>query len=201
MMEAYPLVHAVHLPRGTVEAVVPSLVHQGKVYAYEVTVTLSKGLTLSLDARQFPLEVPALIGQYGEMLIYLTEFGDLDLEPIATAQTLGRYLGHQISVVFFPELLSRYRLLELGLGEDYENVPGFQDDYDRISTTYHPLGFPIEPYEAVPLLHTDFGVLALGVRALEQVEAVAQIGEQVFFSAKTFSLVSFKELAPQNDGN
>ncbi|SHM03495.1 hypothetical protein [Hymenobacter psychrotolerans] len=196
MMEVYPLVQAVRLPRGTVEAVVPSLVHQGKVYAYEVAVTLSKGPTLRLDARQFPLEVPTLAGQSGEMLIYLTEFGDLDLEPVGAAHTLGRYLGSQLSAVFFPDLLARYRLLELELGEDYENIPGFQDDYDRISTAYHPLGFPIEPYEALPLLYTDFGVLALGVRALEQLEAIAQVGDQVFFSATSFSLVSFKELPP-----
>jgi hypothetical protein len=194
IMESHPLVQPVRLPRGTVQTVTPSLIHQGKVYAYEVGISLTGGLTLHLDARQFPLEVPTLVGQAGEMFIYLTEFDALGLEPVGKAYMLGRYLGTQLSVVFFPELLARYRLLELELGEDYENVPGFQDDYDRVSAAYHSLGFPIEPYEEVSLLYTDFGVLALGVQALEQLEAVAQVGEQVFFSAKSFSLVSFKEL-------
>lgn len=192
-MEPFRIVQALRLPVGTVQAVAPSLVHNAKVYAHEVTVAVPQGHTLYLDARQFPIDVTTLTGKYGEMVIYLTDFEAVSQEPSAEAVVLGRYLGLQISVVFFPALLTRYRFIEAGIG-DYENIPVFQDDYARVSAAYHELGFPLEPYEEVPLFYTDFGVFVLGPKAVEELEAVAQVGEQVFFSPKVFSLVSFKEL-------
>lgn len=127
------------------------------------------------------------------MVAYLTDFETLSLESSAEAVVLGRYLGLQISVVFFPALLTRYRFIEARIG-DYEDIPAFQDDYARVSDAYHELGFPLEPYEAVPLFYTDFGVFVLSPQAVEQLAPVAQVGEQVFFSPKKFSLASFKAL-------
>lgn len=160
---------------------------------------LPQGHTLLLDARQWLLDSTTLVGKHGEMVAYLTDFAALSLEPSSEAPVLGRYLGLQISVVFFSALLTRYRFLDAGIG-DYENIPAFQDDYTRVSDAYHELGFPLAPYEEVHLFYTDFGVFVLGPRAVEQLENVTQIGEQVFFTPKAFSLVSFKELLlPQNE--
>jgi hypothetical protein len=194
-MDSLPIVQALRLPRGTVQTVVPTLIHQEKVYAYEMAVALATRWRLHLDVRQFPLDAPTLVGTYGELVAYITSFTSLAREPMGTALSLGRYLGLQSSIVFFPELLTRYRLLKLGIGKDADDFTSFQVEYDRVSAAYHSLGFPLEPFQEVPLLHTEFGAFMLGAQAAEQLAEIAHVGEQLFFEAKIFSLASFKQIS------
>lgn len=194
-MDSLPIVQALRLPRGTVQAVTPTLTYQGKVYAHEMVVALASHWRLHLDVRQFPLDAPTLVGAYGELVAYVTGFTMLAREPAGTALSLGRYLGAQSSIVFFPELLTQYRLLKLGIGKNADDFVGFQTEYDRVVAAYHPLGFPLAPFQEVPLLHTEFGTFMLGARAAEQLAEVAYVGEQLFFEAEKFSLASFKRLS------
>ena len=177
-----------------------------------------------MDVNQVPIEAPLLVGQYGEMALYITAFTDVSRQPLAAENLVCRYLGPQMSLVFFQELLDRYHLLRLedeaspqtrdedknkfeeAGGVEFEEtedeeedapadgVAAFQDRYDEVIAQYHPLGFPLGAYEAVPLLETPLGTFFLGVAAAEQIGRVARPGEEVFVSSESFLLASFKQL-------
>jgi hypothetical protein len=218
---AVDVYQALPLPRGGVQTVAPKLVHQGRTYAYSLTCALATGQRLVVDARQLPLDVPALQGQYGEMVLYITSFEAAATHPPDAASLACRYLGPQLSLVFFQELLDRYHLLQLedeqaptppesfddedalddAEAEEEEEAPedgvaAFQDRYDEVLADYQPLGFPLGPYQSAPLLATPMGTFALGVVAAEQLAQVAAPGQTVFVRATEFSLASFKPLDP-----
>lgn len=208
MVDSIPIYRALSLPQGWVRAVTPTVVYQDRAYAYELIFEPIEQNSFSIDARQLPVQIPHLEGQYGEIGAYITAFTTISRAPISPGSVTCRYLGMQRSLVFFQELLDRYHLLQLEdetidlhdrLEELEEDVPldgvaAFQDRYDAVSEGYHPLGFPIFPYQSVPMLETPLGTFFLSNTAAEQLIKVVQPGDSVFVTIDVFSLASFKLL-------
>jgi hypothetical protein len=208
MADSISIYRALSLPQGWVRAVTPTVVYQDRAYAYELIFEPVGQNSFPIDARQLPLQIPQLEGHYGEIGAYITAFTAISRVPSSLGSLICRYLGVQMSLVFFQELLDRYHLLQLEdetidlanhSEESDEDIPldgvaAFQDRYDVMSEGYHPLGFPISPYQSVPMLETPLGTFFLSNNAAEQLIKVVQPGDSVFVTIDIFSLASFKLL-------
>jgi hypothetical protein len=178
------------------------------VYAYALIFESAGQNPFTIDARQLPLQIPLLEGRYGELGAYITSFTTISRASTSPGSLACRYLGMQMSLVFFQELLDRYHLLQLeddiidseDPSEELEEnrppdgVAAFQDRYDVVSDGYHQFGFPIAAYQSVPMLETPLGTFFLSNTAAEQLTQVVQPGDSVFVAIDTFSLASFKFL-------
>lgn len=189
---------ALAFPKGKVKKVAPKLVHQNKVYAHELAFGTQNGITILADVRQAPIDVTEIKGQYGELGAYITEFEKVSLKPLKEETFPCQYLGLQMSLVFFQNLMDRYYKL-IHQGDDahegeLDDVDEFQEYYAEVLSAYHPLGFPLGAYEHEPMINTAFGAFLLGAKATEQMEAVAKPGDTVYISPLTFSFASWKKL-------
>jgi hypothetical protein len=208
MVNSVPVYHALSLPQGWVRVVTPTVVYQDRVYAYTLVFEPAGQRSFTIDARQLPLQIPLLEGSYGELGAHITAFATISRVSISPGSLTCRYLGMQMSLVFFQELLDRYHLLqledeiidlddrseELEKNRPLDGVAAFQDRYDVVSDEYHPFGFPIAVYQSVPMLETPLGTFFLSNNAAEQLAQVVQPGDSVSVTIDTFSLTSFKVL-------
>lgn len=195
---------ALRLPQGLIRSVKPTVVWQQRAHAYELDVVAEQAGVLQVDARQLPVNIAGLQGQYGELGLYATGFSHL--EAIAHPHTVhsARYLGEQLSLVFFDDLLARYRqlLAQDALPEELypedDGIPQFQDDYlDRLAT-YTPQGFMLGDYESAPFLRFGWGTVVLTQSAKEQLDSVVPVGGWVNAAISEWSLASFKSLSLPN---
>lgn len=195
---------ALRLPQGLIRSVKPTVIWQQRIYAYELEVIAQQAGVLRVDARQLPIQIPSLKGQYGELGLYATGFSHLESITQPRSVMSARYLGEQLSLVFFEDLLTRYRqlLAQDALPEELypedDGIPQFQDDYfDRLSS-YTPQGFMLGDYENAPLLRFGWGTVMLTRSAQEQVEEQIPIGGWVDAGISEWSMASFKSLSLPN---
>lgn len=199
MAENIELIHnALPLPQGLIRQVVPSVVWQQKAYAYHLEVAVGQVGMLRVDARQVPINIPTLQGQYGELCLYATDLQSI--QPLEKPQSVlsARYLGQQLSLVFFEDLLARYKQLlaqndlpdELYPEED--GIPEFQDDYAQKLEEYTPQGFALGDYESAPMLRFGWGTVLLTPQTQEQVEQLVKPGGWVDVQIGEYSLACFK---------
>lgn len=204
------ITQALPLPKGFVRQVKPSLVHANQVYAYNLLIDVPRVGNLALDARQLPVDVTQLQGQYGEISLYATQINQ-PRPALATSSASDRaqYLGQQLSLVFFPDLLVRYKSLltaadesldtnDTGEDEIDDGIPQFQDDYANTLEAYTPQGFCLGDYESAPVLRFSWGTVLLTPSVQEQIEAIAQAGQWVEVTVSEWSLACFKTLAYPN---
>lgn len=192
------------LPKGVVRQVTSSLVHNNRVYAYNVLCELSQAVTLSVDARQLPINIPQLQGQYGEISLYATQAKHLRPTLLTSSPWSAQYLGEQLSLVFFADLLTRYKALltQNDLPDDQypedDGIPEFQDDYAQTLEAYTPQGFCLGDYESAPMLRFNWGAVLLSAQVDEQLQAVAKPGDWVEAPVNEWSLACFKALGHPN---
>lgn len=193
-LETVDIYQALTLPRGRIRSVIPKIVHNGQAYAYTMQVELAGRHNLAIDVRQVPIAPPELQGQYGEMVVYITKFAAISHTPLTSGSLACRYLGSQMSLVFFQELLDRYHFLQLqgeetpqALDQETEEgdeaeieqqdqdqhqedgIPEFQDRYETVLAQYHPKGFALGAYDEAHMLQTPLGTFLLGTQAIEQI--------------------------------
>ncbi|RYF74599.1 MAG: hypothetical protein EOO39_08320 [Cytophagaceae bacterium] len=202
------LIHLIHqalpLPKGLIRQIMPEVIWQQRVYAYQLEVIVGQAGTLRIDARQLPISIPSLQGQYGDLGLYATSFAQVN--PIAKPQGVlsARYLGEQLSLVFFDDLLTRYKALlrqnELSeeLYPEEDGIPEFQDEYAERLEAYTPQGFMLGDYESAPMLRFPWGTVLLTPQAQEQVVAVVEPGGWVDVQVAEYSLACFKALQLPN---
>ena len=192
------------LPKGIIRQVSPSLVYNNKVHAYNVLCELLKVGMLLVDARQLPILVNQLQGQYGEISLYATQLKHLSQASFTSSSWSAQYLGEQLSLVFFADLLSRYKALlaqnDLPEGQYSEDdgIPQFQDDYAQTLEDYTTQGFCLGDYESAPMLRFNWGTVLLSAQVDEQMQAIAKPGEWVEAPVSEWSLGCFKALGYPN---
>ena len=195
---------ALPLPKGLVRQIKPSVVWQNRVYAYQLEVVLGQVGTLLVDARQLPIVIPGLLGQYGELGLYATAFTQLSPIDQPLQPDSAQYLGNQLSLVFFDDLLTRYKALLLQNqlpDESYpeeDGIPQFQDDYADRLEKYTPQGFMLGDYESAPMIRFNWGTVLLAPQAQEQVEALVKPGGWVKAQASEYSLACFRSIQVSN---
>lgn len=202
------LIHLVHqalpLPKGLIRQITPTVVWQQRAYAYRLEVILGQAGMLQVDARQLPIAIPSLQGQYGELGLYVTSFNEVKSIDKPQGVMSAYYLGKQLSLVFFEDLLARYKalLLQNELPEELypeeDGIPEFQDDYADRLEAYTPQGFMLGDYESAPMLRFPWGTVLLTVQAQEQLEAVVKPGGWVDVQVAEYSLACFKALQLPN---
>jgi hypothetical protein len=189
---------ALTLPTGLIRQATPSVTWQQRVYAYQLQIIVSQIGELRVDARQLPVNIAALQGQYGELGLYATSVTDLQRVKQPTGVRSARYLGEQLSLVFFPELLTRYRELQKQndlpdeLYPEEDGIPAFQDAYADRLAAYTPQGFLLGDYERAPMLRFGWGTVLVSAAVQEQIERVAQPGDWVDIAISEYSLACFK---------
>jgi hypothetical protein len=129
------ITQALPLPTGLIRQVTPSVVWQQRVYAYDLHVQVGQLGIVRVDARQLPIAIPALQGQYGEVGLYATALTQVRAISQPVGAGAAQYLGEQLSLVFFADLLARYRVLQQQhdlpdeLYPDEDGIAEFQDAY------------------------------------------------------------------------
>lgn len=194
----YLIRQALSLPTGLIRQVSPIVSWQQRVYAYQLQVVVSQIGELRVDARQLPVNIAALQGQYGELGLYATSVTGLQLVKQPSGVHSARYLGEQLSLVFFSELLTRYRELQQQnelpderYPED-DGIPEFQDAYADRLAAYTPQGFMLGDYESAPMLRFAWGTVLVTTGVQEQLERIAKPGDWVDIAVTEYSLACFK---------